>query len=399
MFGQKLRHIAAARLSVLREWIIDASKSSSVANSAVCASIAGSGSGSRLHAADGVMRRLLSSHPLIDSSVYRTGTSITRGGIYGTMRGFSSDDGAGERRAKIQDLLKGLSADDASFDREKAEEFVDSFFDDQSMDKEEEGLLAFDEEDAVESDGDDHAIESDGDEQQVVDESAGAGEMEKEDIIMRELRGLRRGSRRVVLQKLLQGGILQSDPAAAEELKKIEKTFRPPSGFRMKVVHINRTCKGTRSGGLFRFSALVVVGNGEGVLGWGSGKSVEVGHAVQKAHQSAYKNLYPVPRHNNHTVTEPVTATFGKTKVIMYPKSSGRGIVANPMLAGICRLAGIHDVGIKVHGSRNPQNTVKCLFAAFDKLRSQDEIVGFRDGVLTVQVPTGRFGQLNLPRV
>ena len=398
MFGQKLRHIAAARLSVLREWIIDASKYSSVANSAICTSIAESGSGSRLHAADGMRRRLFSSRALIDSAVSRTGIDIPLGGIYGSMRGFSSDDGAEERRGKIQELLKGLSAEDASFDREKAEEFVDSFFDDQAMDGEEEGLLASEEEDAIDSDGDDYAIDLDEDEQEA-EGSAGAGGMEKEDIIMRELRGLRRGSRRVVLQKLLQGGILQSDPAAAEELKKIEKTFRPPSGFRMKVVHINRTCKGTRSGGLFRFSALVVVGNGEGVLGWGSGKSVEVGHAVQKAHQSAYKNLYPVPRHNNHTVTEPVTATFGKTKVIMYPKSSGRGIVANPMLAGICRLAGIHDVGIKVHGSRNPQNTVKCLFAAFDKLRSQDEIVGFRDGVLTVQVPTGRFGQLNVPRV
>lgn len=386
MFGQKLRHVAAGRLSVLREWVVDASQSSVFSSSAVCTSMGGSVSG--FQPGDGVMRRLFASYRVIDggvgSRVCMRYSGTERGCVYASMRGFSSEDGTGERRAKIQDLLKGLSADDVSVDTEKAEEFVNAFFDHQSMGEEgEEGLLA--------TEVEDDALESDEDE--------GESVVDKEDIIMRELRGLRRGSRRVVLQKLLQGGILQSDAVAAEELKKIEKTFRPPSGFRMKVVHINRTCKGTRSGGLFRFSALVVVGNGEGVLGWGSGKSVEVGHAVQKAHQSAYKNLYPVPRHNNHTVTEPVTATFGKTKVIMYPKSSGRGIVANPMLAGICRLAGIHDVGIKVHGSRNPQNTVKCLFAAFDTLRAQDEIVGFRDGVLTVQVPTGRFGQLNVPRV
>jgi len=166
----------------------------------------------------------------------------------------------------------------------------------------------------------------------------------------------------------------------------------------MKVVHIARTSKGTRAGGFARFSALVVVGNGEGVLGWGTGKAVEVASAVQKAQQSAYRNLYPVPRHHGHTITEEVTATFGKTKVIMYPKSSGRGIVANPMLAGVCQLAGIYDIGVKVHGSRNPQNTIKCLFAAFDKLRSEDELAGYDEAKGVVRVPclTGRFGRMSV---
>lgn len=291
-----------------------------------------------------------------------------------------------ERRMKMEDLVRELSSQPSEndsgvqIDGAKVNHFLDSFF--ASSNQTSSGTSN---------------EESDDDEGSLGDvlnsrESSSNMDTHNEDIILRELKGLRRGSRRVVLQKLLQGGILQADPMAAEELRKIERSFRPPPGFRMKVVHINRTCKGTRSGGLFRFSALVVVGNGEGVLGWGYGKSLEVANAVQKAQQSAYRNLYPIPRHNGHTITETVTATFGKTKVIMYPKSSGRGIVANPMLASICQLAGIYDIGIKVHGSRNPQNTIKCLFAAYDKLQSEEDIVGVKDGIVTIPTLTGRFG-------
>lgn len=294
------------------------------------------------------------------------------------------DDDDDNRRIKMKDLVEELQQSN-DFDGSKARGFLDSFFqDDQQEVAADSGI----EEDIESNEEDHHAKEEDDEEEDTLSY--------REDVVLRELKGLRRGSRRVVLQKLLQGGILQADPMAGEELKKIEQSFRPPPGFRMKVVHINRTCKGTRSGGLFRFSAMVVVGNGEGVLGWGYGKSVEVAQAVQKAQQSAYRNLYPIPRHNGHTIPEEVTAAFGKTKIIMYPKSSGRGIVANPMLASICQLAGIYDIGIKVHGSRNPQNTIKCLFAAFDALKSEDDIVGYRDGILTIPVLTGRFGKLHI---
>jgi ribosomal protein S5 len=291
-----------------------------------------------------------------------------------------------ERRTKLEDLVRELSSrpseNDSGVDAAKVNHFLDSFFASSNQ------ISSESSKEESEDEGDEGSLEA----VLAAGESSSNIDTRNEDIILRELKGLRRGSRRVVLQKLLQGGILQADPMAAEELRKIERSFRPPPGFRMKVVHINRTCKGTRSGGLFRFSALVVVGNSEGVLGWGYGKSVEVANAVQKAQQSAYRNLYPIPRHNGHTITEPVTATFGKTKVIMYPKSSGRGIVANPMLASICQLAGIYDIGIKVHGSRNAQNTIKCLFAAFDQLKSEEDIVGVRNGMVTIPTLTGRFG-------
>lgn len=90
-----------------------------------------------------------------------------------------------------------------------------------------------------------------------------------------------------MLQKLLQGGMLRADPTAMAEWEELQKAFRPPDNFRMKVVDVNRTCKGTRAGGLYRYSCMVVVGNGEGVLGWGQGKAIEVNTAVKKAYLRA----------------------------------------------------------------------------------------------------------------
>ena len=305
----------------------------------------------------------------------------------GAAEGGASDDGR-RAKARMNKLLDSLGDVDNLEAREKAKVFLDGFFADGSMDGTSSSSSSSDDE------ADDLVVEGSEGDVEGMEEAL----HENTDVVLRELKGLRRGSRRVVLQRLLQGGILSADPTAAEALKKIERSFRPPPGFRMKVVHIARTSKGTRAGGFGRFSALVVVGNGEGVLGWGTGKAVEVANAVQKAQQSAYRNLYPIPRHHGHTITEEVTATFGKTKVIMYPKSSGRGIVANPMLADVCQLAGIYDIGVKVHGSRNPQNTIKCLFAAFDKLRSEDELAGYDEatGVVRVPVLTGRFGKMSM---
>ena len=308
-----------------------------------------------------------------------------RGSGGGDTAGDGSEDGPEDkvRLSKLIDSLEGTE----SFEALKAKDFLAGFFVDDAASG------------ASPSSSPSSSSSDDELDELVEDANASTDAVteldETADVVLRELRGLRRGSRRVVLQKLLQGGILSADATAAEALKSIERSFRPPPGFRMKVVHIARTSKGTRAGGFARFSALVVVGNGEGVLGWGTGKAVEVANAVQKAQQSAYRNLYPVPRHHGHTITEEVTATFGKTKVIMYPKSSGRGIVANPMLAGVCHLAGIYDIGVKVHGSRNPQNTIKCLFAAFDKLRSEDELAGYDEAKGVVRVPclTGRFGK------
>ncbi|KAI7844101.1 hypothetical protein COHA_002241 [Chlorella ohadii] len=245
-------------------------------------------------------------------------------------------------------------------------------------------------------------------EEVVEDEEAMEGAMEvsvpeeldqqEEFNLMSKLQGLRPGSRRIVLAGLLAGGILRADPQAMKEWQEIQTQFQPPDDFRMKVVDVNRTCKGTRTGGLYRYSCMVVVGNGNGVLGWGQGKAAEVNEAVQKAYQRACRNLYPIPRYNDHTITEAINAKYGQVKVVMYPKSSGTGIMANSLMREICKMAGIHDVGIKLHGSRNVRNAVKCVFKAFDMMRTEEEIErgAAQKGGVVVKMPPGRFRQLRL---
>ena len=296
----------------------------------------------------------------------------TRRALHGSSAPFASQrsdegdaaaDGRGDK-VRLSKLIDRLEDTDG-LEAQKAKDFLNGFFV-QGASNEDPGPPVTSPVSAASSSFSSSSSSSDEESDTELDENA--------DVVLRELKGLRRGSRRVVLQKLLQGGILSVDATAAEALRNIERSFRPPPGFRMKVVHIARTSKGTRAGGFARFSALVVVGNGEGVLGWGTGKAVEVANAVQKAQQSAYRNLYPVPRHHGHTITEEVTATFGKTKVIMYPKSSGRGIVANPMLAGVCQLAGIYDIGVKVRETRRIRSSacLRRLISFVAKTNSQD---------------------------
>ena len=303
-----------------------------------------------------------------------------------------------QRQDKIKDLLRTMATGEG--DVSGAFRFVDSFFDKPTATAGKSASEAAAVLDTIEyvGDGDDE-IDDEDDEGAFTLSTPAPLNTDQEEELLAELRGLRRGSQRIVLQKLLQGGMLRADPAAMAEWQAIQAAFKPPEGFRMKVVDVNRTCKGTRSGGLYRFSAMVVVGNGEGVLGWGQGKAAEVNEAVRKAYQRASRNLYPIPRFNRHTIPEPATAKFGKVKVVMYPKSSGRGIVASTLVSDICKLAGIHDIGVKIHGSRNPRNTVKCLFEAFDGMKTHEEIMG---GVVengkkvVVSVPPGRFGRLSV---
>lgn len=76
--------------------------------------------------------------------------------------------------------------------------------------------------------------------------------------------------------------------------------------------------------------------------------------------------------------------------MVVYPKAAGTGIVASEMIAGICKMAGIHDIGVKIHGSRNRRNAVKCLFEAFDKMRTHEEILSQPDKIVLAR-PPGRF--------
>lgn len=168
--------------------------------------------------------------------------------------------------------------------------------------------------------------------------------------------------------------MLQAREDATRPFETKADAFGPPkqdmeewlSYFRMKVVDVNRTSRGSPTGGIGRFSALVVVGNGNGVIGLGMGKSTALGEAVKKANRQAMKTLFYVPRYNKATILHPLVAKYGQCKVTMYPRSSGRGAIASNLISDICRLAGIADIGVKVHGTRNVRNTVKALIQGFE---------------------------------
>ena len=334
----------------------------------------------------------------------RVNHSLLRNKVSDDIDASLADSSSKQRQDKIRDLLRTMN--EGTEDTSGAFRFLDSFFNKQQPNGNaatSSGTAAIPVAEQLAAAGLSPDLDSDSDTEDSSSATAfnistpTALDDTQEGELLAELRGLRRGSQRVVLQKLLQGGMLRADPAAMAEWKEIQAAFKSPEGFRMKVVDVNRTCKGTRSGGLYRFSAMVVVGNGEGVLGWGQGKAAEVNEAVRKAYQRACRNLYPIPRFNRHTIPEPATAKFGKVKVVMYPKSSGRGIVASSLVSDICKLAGIHDIGVKIHGSRNPRNTVKCLFEAFDGMKTHEEILtGVKEEgrKVMVAVPAGRFGKL-----
>lgn len=326
-----------------------------------------------------------------------------------------SEEAAAQRQHVIRGLLKSLGQEDTS-----ALKFVDSFFDGgQPQEQQQAGAAAAAA--GVEQyrgEGGRYAApgaplegagspgEGDGGEEEeveaVLDDDAllvsTPDELDQgEELNLKGmLAGLRPGSRRVVLDKLLSGEIMRSDPAAMAEWQAIQEQYQPPADFRMKVVDVNRTCKGTSTGGLYRYGCMVVVGNGNGVLGWGQGKAGEVNDAVNKAYLRACRNLFPVPRYADHTIPEPIKSKFGQVKLTLYPKASGNGIMANALLREICKMAGIHDVGIKQHGSRNVRNAVKCLFKAFDKMRTEEQIAAeaVQRGSFVVKMPPGRYRNL-----
>ncbi|MEO6134811.1 MAG: 30S ribosomal protein S5 [Ginsengibacter sp.] len=135
-----------------------------------------------------------------------------------------------------------------------------------------------------------------------------------------------------------------------------------------KVVSINRVVKTTKGGRAFSFSALVVVGNGEGIVGQGLGKAKEVQEAILKGIDDAKKNLIRVPvRHG--TIPHEQWCKEGAAKVLIKPASQGTGVIAGGSMRAVLESAGITDVLAKSLGSANPQNVVKATVKALAMLR------------------------------
>ncbi|MEZ3549942.1 MAG: 30S ribosomal protein S5 [Muribaculaceae bacterium] len=154
-----------------------------------------------------------------------------------------------------------------------------------------------------------------------------------------------------------------------------------------RLVAINRVTKVTKGGRAFSFAAIVVVGNEDGVIGWGLGKANEVTAAIAKGVETAKKNLIKVPVHNG-TIPHEQSAKFGGSRIFLKPASEGTGVKAGGAMRAVLESVGITDVLAKSKGSSNPHNLVKATIAALNELRSPAQVAQNR-GVSVEKVFNG----------
>ena len=155
-----------------------------------------------------------------------------------------------------------------------------------------------------------------------------------------------------------------------------------------RLVAINRVTKVTKGGRAFSFAAIVVVGNEDGVIGWGLGKANEVTAAIAKGVETAKKNLIKVPVHKG-TIPHEVAAKFGGSRIFLRPASEGTGVKAGGAMRAVLESVGITDVLAKSKGSSNPHNLVKASIEALSELRSPAQVAQTR-GVSVEKVFTGK---------
>ncbi|GAB4359905.1 MAG: 30S ribosomal protein S5 [Gammaproteobacteria bacterium] len=148
-------------------------------------------------------------------------------------------------------------------------------------------------------------------------------------------------------------------------------------GLREKLVAVNRVAKVVKGGRIFGFSALTVVGDGEGRVGFGQGKAREVPVAIQKAMEKARKNMRSV-RLNGTTLQYPMMSSHGAAKVFMQPASKGTGIIAGGPMRAVFEVLGVTDVLAKCIGSRNPINMVRATIKGLTEMTDAEEVAAKR---------------------
>lgn len=145
------------------------------------------------------------------------------------------------------------------------------------------------------------------------------------------------------------------------------------SELKEKLVSLNRVAKVTKGGRTFSFSALVVLGDGNGRVGHGLGKARDVQECIAKAVDDARKNLVEVPLVKG-TIPHEQKGKFGAGKVLIKPAADGTGVIAGGAMRAVLEMAGVHNVLAKSQGSSNPHNVVKATIDALSKLRSAKEV-------------------------
>lgn len=154
-----------------------------------------------------------------------------------------------------------------------------------------------------------------------------------------------------------------------------------------RLVSIQRVTKVTKGGRTFSFSAIVVVGNENGIVGYGLGKASEVTSAIAKGIEDAKKNLVRIPV-INRTIPHPQEARYSGSRVMIRPAAAGTGVIAGGAMRAVLESVGIHNVLAKSKGSSNPHNLVKATFAALMELRDPITIAQVR-GITLKQVFNG----------